>query len=309
MPLDLELIGIHAAYGEMAALFGVDIAVPHGSVTALLGPNGAGKTTSLRVATGILRPTKGQVRFKGQDATRTGIRALAAQGLCMVPEGRGIFPSLTVKDNLLIHTHLAGRAAAEKVQETAFTTFPVLGQRSNQVAGTLSGGEQQMLALSRVLTTNPSVVLLDEISMGLAPLIVEELFRVVKQLAVDGTTILLVEQLAQDALEIADYVYVLNQGRLSVVGEPQEVRDVIVRSYMGNSSGAPDNKPGDSALAGGGATTFPDGQLVATANGSMAHHQSCPIARFATELHVPTAAQLARRCGLCDEMTLAVISE
>ena len=314
MPLALEMQGIYARYGDMPALFGVDIAVPTGSVAALLGPNGAGKTTLLRVAMGILAPTAGRIRFHGEDVTRSGVRPLARRGLCMIPEGRGIFPTLTVRDNVVLHTHLKGRAATEQILHQTFDRFPILGNRCNQVAGTLSGGEQQMLALSRALTTEPSVVLLDEISMGLAPLVIENLFDVVRQLANEGKTILLVEQLVQNALALSDYVYVLQQGRIRAVGEPGDVREIIVDSYLGEAgheeAGA---SPSSTSLseAGGGDRTPDHGsrragqaasasELVATNDGTMAHLPTCPIAVSARFIRPVSPDERPRTCGLCE---------
>jgi branched-chain amino acid transport system ATP-binding protein len=299
MPHDLELVGVHAGYGEMPALFGVDLAVPAGTVTALLGPNGAGKTTTLRVATGGLMPSKGKVRYRGADVTRSGVRDLATRGLCMIPEGRGIFPTLTVRENLRVQSHLKGRGSEAHIQEVAYSRFPVLGSRRSQVAGTLSGGEQQMLALSRALTTEPSMILLDEISMGLAPLIVEELLGVVRQLASEGLTILLVEQLVQDALDIADYVYVLNQGRIIAVGEPIDVRETIVSSYLGGAGGTEAAAHAHTAPLGEQRPADDVGGLVLTAEGRLAHRRSCPVTRFAGGSRA--APDGAPTCRLCED--------
>jgi branched-chain amino acid transport system ATP-binding protein len=201
-------------------------------VTALLGPNGAGKSTLLKVASGRLRPTKGTVRFNGKDVTKRASDRLTRAGLCTVPEGRGVFPNLTVAENLNMWT-FAGKTKRRDVEEKAYARFPILGSRRNQAAGTLSGGEQQMLAMSRALSTNPTLLLLDEISMGLAPLIVVELYEVVVQLAAEGIAILVVEQSARTALSVADRAAVMAAGRIVLTGTPAEVADAVFEVYLG----------------------------------------------------------------------------
>ncbi|MCU1372929.1 MAG: transporter related [Actinomycetia bacterium] len=228
----LELRGVRAGYGGVEALHGIDLVVPGGSIVALLGPNGAGKTTTLRVIDGLLAPTAGSVRIEGQELAGTSTVALARAGVCLIPEGRGIFPNLTVRENLLMDTYGAGRPLAE-IEEAAYGRFPRLGERRDQVAGTLSGGEQQMLALSRALSSDPALILLDELSMGLAPLIVEELFTVVHELAATGVTILVVEQFASVVLDVADHVAVMAQGQMRLQGRPDEVRDALHAAYLG----------------------------------------------------------------------------
>jgi branched-chain amino acid transport system ATP-binding protein len=226
-----ELRGVHAGYAGTKVLRGVDLAVPPGSVVALLGPNGAGKTTLLRVASGLLRPSDGQLSIDGEDVTGRSPHALVAKGVCHVPEGRGIFPSLTVKDNLLLQA-LKGRES--EAVERAVATFPRLGERLSQVAGTMSGGEQQMLALARAYVQNPRFVLLDEVSMGLAPKIVDEIFEFLGQLAASGTALLLVEQYVTRALALADYVFLLNRGVVAFAGEPGELdADALAQQYVG----------------------------------------------------------------------------
>jgi branched-chain amino acid transport system ATP-binding protein len=232
----LELTGIRAAYASIEAIHGVDLAVAPGTVMALLGPNGAGKSTLLKVASGRLRPTKGTVRFNGKDVTKRSSDRLTRAGLCTVPEGRGIFPNLTVSENLNMWT-FAGDTRRRDVEETAFSRFPILGARRNQAAGTLSGGEQQMLAMSRALATSPSLLLLDEISMGLAPLIVVELYEVVVQLAAEGIAILVVEQSARTALSVADQAAVMAAGRIVLTGTPAEVADSVFEVYLGAGEG------------------------------------------------------------------------
>ena len=227
----LELRGVVAGYGDTTVLRGVDLAVPGGSVVALLGPNGAGKTTLLRVASGLLQPTSGALVLDGADVTGLPPHKLSERGICHVPEGRGIFGSLTVRDNLLLQaTPGTEKAALERAAEV----FPKLGQRLDQLAGTMSGGEQQMLALTRSYVQTPKVVLLDEVSMGLAPKIVDEIFTFLATLAAGGASLLLVEQYVTRALAVADYVYVLGKGEVTFVGEPSELDgDDVFRAYTG----------------------------------------------------------------------------
>jgi branched-chain amino acid transport system ATP-binding protein len=217
----LELRGVSAGYGRVEVLRGVDLAVPEGSLVSLVGPNGAGKTTLLRVIAGLLPPSRGEVRLDGRPLAGQRPFQVARAGVCLIPEGRGIFPSLTVRENLRMQAE--GGDGTDEGVHRALHYFPRLGERLEQRAGTLSGGEQQMLALSRALLTNPRVLLLDEISMGLAPLIVAQLFETVAALAADGVTVLLVEQYLTYALELSDLVYVLGKGEVTFVGEPEEL--------------------------------------------------------------------------------------
>jgi branched-chain amino acid transport system ATP-binding protein len=227
----LELRSISAGYGTGKVLEHVDLVVPDGAVVALLGPNGAGKTTLLKVASGLLRPASGQVLFDGTDVTRHSSYELAQAGLCHVPEGRGVFPTLSVADNLRLQ---APPSVDRRAVEQAASVFPKLGQRRRQLAGTLSGGEQQMLALAHAYVAQPNTVLLDEVSMGLAPKIVDEIFDYLRRLAQDGMSLLVVEQYVARALELADYVYILNRGRIRFAGEPAEVKDeTVLESYLG----------------------------------------------------------------------------
>lgn len=221
-PPALQLVGVSAAYERVEVIRGIDLTVPVGQVFALLGPNGAGKSTTLRVASGRLKPTSGHVFVGGREVTGTRPEKLARLGVCSVPEGRGVFPNLTVAENLRMWTFKGGLRRAD-VESVAYQRFPQLAERRKQLAGTLSGGEQQMLALSRALSTNPTLLLLDEISMGLAPLVVAELYEIVAGLAAEGFAILLVEQFAQTALEVADRAAVMTQGRVELEGTPAEV--------------------------------------------------------------------------------------
>jgi branched-chain amino acid transport system ATP-binding protein len=227
----LELRGITAAYGDTIILRDVSLAVPDGCVVALLGPNGAGKTTLLRVASGLLRPRRGDVLLDGRNVTALRPHARAAAGLCHIPEGRGIFRELSVRENLVVQ---ARPGAEEQTIAAAVEIFPVLGDRLRQTAGTLSGGEQQMLALARALAGDAAVVLLDEVSMGLAPLVVAEIFASLERFRSRGTSLLLVEQYVNRALDLADFVFVLSRGRIAFAGESGEVEgEDLIHRYLG----------------------------------------------------------------------------
>lgn len=230
----LELRGVRAAYDRIEVLHGIDLVVPPSSVVALLGPNGAGKSTVLRVAGGRLVPSAGCVHIAGHHVNGCRPAAIARAGVCSIPEGRGIFPNLTVEENLRMMTYRG--VGFDEVTTAAYERFPRLAERRAQIAGTLSGGEQQMLAMARALTTDPSLLLLDEISMGLAPLIVRELYELIGQLAGTGIAILLVEQFARTALAIADVAIVMSQGRVQLIGEPDDVADEISDAYLGRTA-------------------------------------------------------------------------
>ncbi len=227
----LELRGVRAAYGTIEVLHGVDLSVPPGSVVALLGPNGAGKSTALKVACGLLSPTAGSVLLAGRDVTGVKAEELARAGVTTIPEGKGIFPNLTVRENLLMATY-AGVTMGH-VESIAYERFPRLAERRSQLAGTLSGGEQQMLAMARGLAADPAVLLLDELSMGLAPLVVEELYGVVGQIAASGTSILVVEQFARTVLGVADVAAIMVNGLVRRVGTPAEVEEELSAAYLG----------------------------------------------------------------------------
>ena len=231
----LELRDITAGYGRIEVLHGVSLRVPAGTVYALLGPNGAGKTTTMQIASGKLKPTAGCVHVAGAHVNRVAPESLAKAGVCRIPEGRGVFPNLTVAENLRMFTY-ASELSTREVQEKAYARFPRLGERRNQLAGTMSGGEQQMLAMSRSLVTDPGVLLLDEISMGLAPKIVSELYELVGPLAQEGISILLVEQFARTALAVADYAAVMTGGRIAMVGQPADVADFVNEAYLGGAA-------------------------------------------------------------------------
>jgi branched-chain amino acid transport system ATP-binding protein len=234
-PAALELRGVRAGYGRISVLHDIDLVVPAGSIVALLGPNGAGKTTTLGVASGRIRPTAGHVHVAGVHVNGASTAALARAGVCLIPEGRGIFPRLTVAENLRLVTYSAA-SSAHDVAELVYEQFPRLAERRRQVAGTMSGGEQQMLAMARALATRPKLLLLDEISMGLAPKIVADLYEIVAKVRDSGISVLLVEQFAHTALAIADYAVLMAAGRILRVGQPADVADRLDETYLGESA-------------------------------------------------------------------------
>jgi branched-chain amino acid transport system ATP-binding protein len=230
-----ELNKVSAGYGGHVVLRDVTLKVPAGSVVALLGANGAGKTTLLRVASGLLKPFSGSLLLDDEDVTGAKPHQLVAGGVCHVPEGRGIFGSLTVRENLRMHCQAGNEA---EMIDKACVVFPSLGRRINALAGTMSGGEQQMLALARAYIQNPRLALLDEVSMGLAPVVVDEIFAFLDLLAREGASLLLVEQYVARALAVADFVYLLNQGEVRFVGEPTELDGSdIFKEYVGADLG------------------------------------------------------------------------
>jgi branched-chain amino acid transport system ATP-binding protein len=230
----LELREVRAGYGTIDVLHGVNLVLQPGQVYALLGPNGAGKSTTLGVCSGQIVPSAGRLLLNGREVNGATTDALARAGVCLVPEGRGIFPNLTVTENLRMSTY-AGRSFSE-VQERTYTQFPLLKDRRRQVAGTLSGGEQQMLSLSRALAADPALLLLDELSMGLAPIIVEDLYRRVADLASQGLSILIVEQFAQAVLGVATVASIMLHGTITHTGRPAEIADELSAAYLGAST-------------------------------------------------------------------------
>ena len=230
-PPILELRDIRAGYGPVEVVHGVSLEVAAGSVMALLGPNGGGKTTLLNVCAGTVTPSGGEVRFEDTVVTKMSADDRARKGICTVPEGRGIFPNLSVRENLLMATQVG--VPMDRIEEVAFSQFPQLSGRRRQMAGTLSGGEQQMLALARAFATAPKLLLLDELSMGLAPIVVGQLYDKVRQLAEAGLSILLVEQFARTALPIADSAAVVLQGVVAHRGSPAEMEEALSTSYLG----------------------------------------------------------------------------
>ncbi|MBS4095878.1 MAG: ABC transporter ATP-binding protein [Sulfuricella sp.] len=232
---------LHAGYGASEVLAGTSLEVKQGSVVALIGANGAGKTTTMRAISGMLKPTGGTVLLDGQPVQGLDASRIARLGLAHAPEGRKVFGPLSVEDNLLLgaYSHLPrflgfrGKAAAEL--ERVYELFPRLKERRQQSAGTLSGGEQQMLAIGRALMAMPKVMLLDEPSMGLAPVIVQEVFNTIRRLKEAGITLLLVEQFAHSALEVADYAYVMEHGRIAIEGTPTQLHqdERVLAAYLG----------------------------------------------------------------------------
>jgi branched-chain amino acid transport system ATP-binding protein len=227
----LQLRGVRAGYGAIEVLHGVDLTVPAGGVVAVLGPNGAGKSTMMRVVAGLHTPTSGDVFLGGRRVNGADPVALARAGLCTIPEGRGVFPNLTVKENLQMVTYRG--MSRKEVEERAFSYFPRLSERRTQMAGTMSGGEQQMLAVARAIASDPSMLLLDELSMGLAPLIVDQLYEAVRTISADGVTILVVEQFAAAVLDVADTAAVMVNGRVVLTGTPKEVEADLSNVYLG----------------------------------------------------------------------------
>lgn len=232
----LEIQGLHAYYGYVHALKGLDIKVGQGQVVTLLGANGAGKTSTLKCVSGVLKAAKGKIIYKDKDITSESIENIVKAGIVQSPEGRQVFATLSVKDNLMAGAFTINDP--KKVQqnlELAYNYFPRLKEREKQYAGTLSGGEQQMLAIARALMASPELLILDEPSLGLAPLIVKDIFRIIKEINKTGTTILLVEQNAKQALEVSDYAYVLETGKILFEGPSSEMQnnDNIKKAYLG----------------------------------------------------------------------------
>jgi branched-chain amino acid transport system ATP-binding protein len=227
----LEVRGLRAAYERIEVVHGIDLAMQAGTVFALLGPNGAGKSTTLKVIAGLVRMSGGDVYLAGRRVNEAKPDELARRGLCLIPEGRGIFPNLTVRENLLVATY-TGHSSSE-VEGATFARFPALADRRHQMAGTLSGGQQQMLALARGLACDPAVLLLDELSMGLAPLVVEELYENVARIAKDGVSILVVEQFAKVVLGVADEAAIMAHGEIAMKGRPDELADELSAAYLG----------------------------------------------------------------------------
>jgi len=232
----LEIADIVTGYGKIEALKGVTLSAAEGRITCLLGPNGAGKTTLMYSIAGILRPRRGSIRLKGEEIAGRAPDRIVASGVALVPENRLVFPQMSVRENLQAGAYLR-RDTAEIARdvEKLFDRFPRLRERAAQQAGTLSGGEQQMLAVARALMSRPRLLLMDEPSLGLAPLIVEEIFRIVAELHRDGTTIFLVEQNAHMALKVAHHFYLMEQGKVSFGGTPGQLAEdeVIQRAYLG----------------------------------------------------------------------------
>ena len=234
----LSLENIFARYGAITALRGVSIVVNEGELVALIGVNGAGKSTVLSTIAGLLRPAQGKITFQGQQIDGKSPEQIAHLGIALVPEGRDIFPSLTVEENLRLGAYVRkNRTEYKKDLEETFSLFPILGERIHQPGGTLSGGEQQQLAIARALMSHPRLLMLDEPSLGLSPVMVDQIFDLVKRLHVLGTTILLVEQNVNRTLDISDRAYLINTGRVEMTGTPEQLRQHvnIENIYLGGS--------------------------------------------------------------------------
>jgi branched-chain amino acid transport system ATP-binding protein len=236
----LSISNLHAGYGKVEVLHGISLEVPKGKVVTLIGSNGAGKTTTMRAVSGMIAPSQGTITLGGRNVTGLESYRVAKLGLAHSPEGRRVFATMSVTDNLLLgafprYTGSRPRGDIQADLERAMEYFPRLKERRAQLAGTLSGGEQQMLAMARAMMLNPDVVLLDEPSMGLAPILVQEVFRIIERLRSEGVTMLLVEQFAAAALNVADYGYVLENGRISIHGEAARLRDdpAVRAAYLG----------------------------------------------------------------------------
>jgi branched-chain amino acid transport system ATP-binding protein len=233
-PAPLSLHGVRAGYGRIEVLHGVDAVVRRGQLTALLGPNGAGKTTTLSVMSGLLQPTSGCRHVFGRHVNGAEADELARAGICHVREGRSVFPNLTVADNLIVNT--SNGSSTERLLEVTYALFPRLKERHGQLAGTLSGGERQMLALARGLGTDPTVLLIDELSMGLAPLVVGQLYDAVAAVADQGVSVLLVEQFATIGLRYADHAIVMAHGAVTYSGPSKSADDAVRAAYLGGNA-------------------------------------------------------------------------
>ena len=230
----LKLENIVAGYGHITALKDISLEVPQGSIVSLIGANGAGKTTTMKTIMGLVKPTSGRVIFEGQDITSRQTHQVVQNGISLVPEGRQILQDMSVYENLEMGAYTRKDKEIEADIKKVFKRFPILDERSYQL-GTLSGGQQQMLAIGRALMARPKLLLLDEPSMGLAPLVVNEIFETIKEISADGTTVLLVEQNVRQALKIADYAYVLETGKMVLSGSADEVRHNprVMEAYLG----------------------------------------------------------------------------
>ncbi|MBO5473988.1 MAG: ABC transporter ATP-binding protein [Lachnospiraceae bacterium] len=232
----LEVKDLHVHYGVIEAIKGISFEVNQGEVIALIGANGAGKTTTLHTITGLIKPTSGSIFFEGKDITRTPGYKIVPMGMAHVPEGRRVFAQLSVYDNLLMGAYT--RRDKDEIRDNlhmVYERFPRLEERKNQMAGTLSGGEQQMLAMGRALMSQPNIIVMDEPSMGLSPIFVNEIFDIIKRVSQSGTTVLLVEQNAKKALSIADRAYVLETGTISLSGDAKELlnNEAVKKAYLG----------------------------------------------------------------------------
>ena len=232
----LELKGVVSGYGNITALKSIDLSVPEGKIVSLIGANGAGKSTTMRTIMGLVKAREGSISFLGQDLTKLKTHEIVKAGISLVPEGRQILQDMTVYENLEMGAYIRkDKVGIEEDIKKVFKRFPILDERSYQLGGTLSGGQQQMLAIGRALMARPKLLLLDEPSMGLAPLVVNEIFEVIKEISQEGTTVLVVEQNVRQALKIADYAYVLETGKMVLDGSAEDVRHDprVMEAYLG----------------------------------------------------------------------------
>ena len=233
----LEVKDMHFAYGKTEVIHGISFDIEEGEIVTLIGANGAGKSTTLNTLSGLQRITSGSITYKGQDISKETPQSLVKKGIRLVPEGRQIFPAHTVEENLLLGAYMEkSKAAIQERMEIMFEKFPRLKERRNQFGGTLSGGEQQMLAIARALMTEPTLLMLDEPSLGLAPIIVDEVLQFLATLKETGLTVLLVEQMANQALEISDRAFVLETGNIVISGPSEEIANDprVIEAYLGN---------------------------------------------------------------------------
>ena len=231
----LKIENVVAGYGHITALKSINLEVPQGSIVSLIGANGAGKSTTMRSIMGLVKPTEGRITFEGKDITSMKTHDIVKSGIALVPEGRQILQDMSVYENLEMGAYIRKDAEINDDIKKVFKRFPILDERSYQLGGTLSGGQQQMLAIGRALMARPKLLLLDEPSMGLAPLVVNEIFEVIKEISAEGTTVLLVEQNVRQALKIADYAYVLETGKIVLSGPAEEIRHDprVMEAYLG----------------------------------------------------------------------------
>ena len=231
----LKIENVVAGYGHITALKSINLEVPQGSIVSLIGANGAGKSTTMRSIMGLVKPTEGRITFEGKDITSMKTHDIVKSGISLVPEGRQILQDMSVYENLEMGAYIRKDAEINDDIKKVFKRFPILDERSYQLGGTLSGGQQQMLAIGRALMARPKLLLLDEPSMGLAPLVVNEIFEAIKEISAEGTTVLLVEQNVRQALKIADYAYVLETGKIVLSGPAEEIRHDprVMEAYLG----------------------------------------------------------------------------
>ena len=231
----LQTENLEICYGKIPAVRDLSLKVEEGQIVALIGSNGAGKSTTLKGLAGVMRPRKGQIYYQGKDVTHLSSDQRVPRGIALVPEGRQLFSTLTVKENLRLGAYHLSETEFNRELQEIYTLFPIIKERENQIAGTLSGGEQQMLAFGRAIISHPRLLLLDEPSLGLAPLIIKEVYRMIEKIKNTGITMILVEQNIKIAINITDYIYVLEAGELSIQGQPTEVieDEEIKKAYLG----------------------------------------------------------------------------